>query len=208
MTRSTAETVSTNDAGPPPRNPDTVGTAWGACQIRLVADRVPSLRAGSTHKVYRDWRFAAVMQHGYPQAGSTVFTVRVDPLRLATSRSRYALVQLTTPGEMAAGRPIAFSWSASAIGTADPFAEAQARAQRRLEATGWTPEAVVPSRFAKSGPNVPIGAAAQSSPARSAHADVPGGDIEADAFQPPYPRTATPPLEITGLDGWEMDGGA
>jgi hypothetical protein len=65
-----------------------------------VADRVPSLRAWSTHEVHRARRFAGVMQHGHPQRGAVVFTVPVDPARVATSRSRYALVQLTAPGAM------------------------------------------------------------------------------------------------------------
>ena len=45
---------------------DVARTAWGTCQIRLVADRVAGLRAGSTHKVYRGWRFAVAMDQGYP----------------------------------------------------------------------------------------------------------------------------------------------
>ena len=77
MTPSTAGTADPTDAGPL-RNRDTTGTPWGACRILLVADRVPSLRAGSTHKVYRGWRFAAVMQQGQPQPGTTVVTVPVD----------------------------------------------------------------------------------------------------------------------------------
>jgi hypothetical protein len=30
------------------------------CQIDLLADRIASLDTGSTHKVYRDWRFAVL----------------------------------------------------------------------------------------------------------------------------------------------------
>ena len=45
---------------------DAAGTAWGACQIRLVANRVASRRTGSTHKVYRGWRFAVTMDQVVP----------------------------------------------------------------------------------------------------------------------------------------------
>jgi len=206
MTRQTPSTVRTADASDagPLRNRDATGTPWGAFRILLVADRVPSLRAGSTHKVYRDWRFAAVMQHGHPQSGTTVFTVPVDPGRLATSRSRYALVQLTTSEAMTS-----FSWSISKIGTADPFAEAQTRAQRRLEGTGWTQDAVVLTRYAKSDPSVPSGeAAATPSPADIAHPAVPEDAIAPGVFESAHLRAAAPPPEITGLDEWEMDGGA
>jgi hypothetical protein len=34
-----------------PRPADMAATAWGGCQIRLLADRVASHRTGSTHKV-------------------------------------------------------------------------------------------------------------------------------------------------------------
>ena len=210
MTRTalpTAETVNTNEPGPL-RRTDTAGTAWGACRIRLVADRVPSLRAGSTHKVYRGWRFAAVMQQGQPQPGTTVVTVPVDPAHLATSRSRYALAQLTTPEAMTGEGMASFSWSISKIGTADPFAEAQTRAQRRLEDTGWTQDAVALTRYAKSDPSIPSGEATTPSPADIAHPAVPGGAIAPGVFESAHLRAAAPPPEIAGLDEWEMDGGA
>ena len=207
MTPSTAGTADPTDAGPL-RNRDTTGTPWGACRILLVADRVPSLRAGSTHKVYRGWRFAAVMQQGQPQPGTTVFTVPVDPAHLATSRSRYALVQLTTLEAMTGKGMASFSWSISKVGPADPFAEAQTRAQRRLEDTGWTQDAVVLTRYAKSDPSIPSGEAATPSPADIAHPAVPGGAIAPGVFESAHLHAAAPPSEITGLDEWEMDGGA
>ena len=206
MTRSMAGTTETNDAGPLGAT-DTAGTAWGACRIRLVADRVPSLRSGSTHKVYRNWRFAAEMQHGHPQPGAIVFTVPVDPTFLATSGSRYALAQLEGQGMIAVGEAAAFSWATTSIGTADPFAAAQARAQRRLEDTSWTQDAVIPTRYAKSDPSAPRGEAAMP-PINVAYAAVPGAAMAPDTHKPVHIRTATPPPEISGLDGWEMDGGA
>ncbi|MGH2616372.1 MAG: hypothetical protein ACRDJC_14105 [Thermomicrobiales bacterium] len=194
-------------------SPDDVAApraAWGACEIRLVADRVASLHTGSTHKVYRAWRFAVVMQHGHPRLGTTLFTIPVDPVHLAASRSRYALVQLATPGATAAGGPVAFSWSASSIGTADPFAAALAQVRRRLAAAGWTPDAVVPTHYAKTEPTMPVGeAATMSSPATAAHDAVSGGASEPGTSRPVHLRMAKPPsTEVTGLDGWETDGGA
>lgn len=206
MTRSMAGTTETNDAGPLGVT-DMAGTAWGACRIRLAADRVPSLRSGSTHKVYRGWRFAAEMQHGHPQPGAIVFSVPVDPARLAMSRSRYALVQQTAPGATPGEETTSFSWSVSAIGTADPFAEAQTRARRRLEAAGWTQDAMVPARFAKPDPDAPTGDEA-SSPANVAPSPVPRGAMAPGAYERGHLRADTPLADIAGLDGWEMDGGA
>lgn len=207
MTHFTAGTAKPHDAGPM-SNSDSAGPAWGACRIRLVADRVSSLRAGSTHKEYRHWRFEAVMQGGHPQSGTIVFTTPVDPTLLATSGSRYALAQLEDQGMIAVGEAAAFSWATTSIGTADPFAAAQAGAQRRLEDTGWTQDAVVSIQYAKSAPSVPSGEASASPPTSVASAPVSGGAFEPGAFEPAWLRAAAPPPDITGLDGWEMDGGA
>jgi hypothetical protein len=207
MTPSTARTADSTDAGPV-RTPDGAGAARGACRILLVADRVPSLRAGSTHKVYRGWRFAAVTQRGQPQPGTTVFTVPVDPTLLATSGTRYALAQLGNQGSVAVGETAAFSWAPTSIGTADPFAAAQARARRVAEDAGWTPDAEAPTRYAKTDPSAPLGEAAAPPPAAVAHPPVPGGAIAPGVFAPAHLPAAVPPPDITGLDAWEMDGGA
>jgi hypothetical protein len=125
-----------------------------------------------------------------------MFTMPVDPAQLAASRSRYALVQLATPGAAAAGDPVAFSWSASSIGTADPFAVALAQVRRRLAAAGWTPDAVIPTRHAKTDPMKPAReAAAMSSLATVTRSAVAGS-------------AAPGASEVPGLDGWETDGGA
>lgn len=209
MTPSPTRTADPPDAGPL-HHQDRAWTASGVCRILLVADRVPSLRAGSTHKVYRGWRFAAVMQQGHPQPGTALFTIPVDPQHLATSRSRYALVQLTTPGAMTGEAVASFSWSASTIGTADPFAEAQTQAQRRLADIGWTQDADVPTRYARSDPSALIGAAAATAtPSGAALAHLaPAGATASGAFEPAHLRAAAAPHNNTGLDAWEMDGGA
>jgi hypothetical protein len=175
-----------------------------------VADRVASLRTGSTHKVYRGWRFAVVMQHGHPQPGTTLFSISVDPAQLATSRSRYALVQLATPAAMVLGDPVAFSWSASSIGTADPFADAHAHTRRDLEAAGWTPDATVPTHFTKPDPTLPVGVETTAWVVRSNDGlDVAKNAAEPSASEPEHrPMVMTPPPAVTGLDGWETDGGA
>ena len=160
-------------------------TAWGACQIRLVADRVASRRTGSTHKVYRGWRFAVAMDQGYPDPGTTLFTVPIDPAQLAASRSRYALVQLPHQGLIAVGEAAAFSWSTTSIGTADPFAVGLEEARRHLEADGWTQDATVPGCYAKPDPTLLSGDAAARPPF---------------ALTPPQPGTA-------GLENRETEGG-
>jgi hypothetical protein len=137
---------------------DMARTAWGACQIRLVADRIASIRAGSTHKVYRGWRFAVAMDHGCPDPGTTLFTVPIDPAQLAASQSRYALVQLANQGIIYGGESAAFSWSTTSIGTADPFAVGLEEARRHLETDGWTQDAIVPACYAKPEPTRPEGA--------------------------------------------------
>jgi hypothetical protein len=195
---------------PSPDNVAAPRAAWGACEIRLVADRVASLRTGSTHKVYRAWRFAVVMQHGHPRPGTTLFTIPVDPAHLAASQSRYALVQLATPGATAAGEPVAFSWSASSIGTADPFGAALSHVRQRLEEAGWTQDGAVSTHYATTDPTLPVGeAAAMPSSATAAHDAVAvsaTGPGTPESDHPPMTTTAPP--AVTGLDGWETDGGA
>jgi hypothetical protein len=69
MTLSLPGTTEMREAGPLSPS-DVAETAWGSCQIRLVADRVASHRTGSTHKVYRGWRFAVAMDQGHPDSGT------------------------------------------------------------------------------------------------------------------------------------------
>jgi hypothetical protein len=92
-----------------PRPADMAATAWGGCQIRLLADRVASRRTGSTHKVYRGWRLAIVIDHGQPDPGTTLFTIPIDPSQLAASQARYALMQLPDQGLISVGEAAAFS---------------------------------------------------------------------------------------------------
>jgi hypothetical protein len=137
---------------------DVARTAWGACQIRLVADRVAGIRAGSTHKVYRGWRFAVAMDRGCPDPGTTLFTVPIDPAQLAASRSRYALVQLANQGVITVGDAAAFAWSTTTMGTADPFAVGLEEARRHLETDGWTQDGTVLGHYTKPDPMQPEGA--------------------------------------------------
>jgi len=120
-----------------------------------VADRIASLRAGSTHKVYRGWRLAVAMDHGYPDPGTTLFTIPIDPAQLAASRSRYALVQLANQGVITAGDAATFSWSTTSIGTDDPFAVGLEEARRRLETDGWKQDGTVLGCYAKPDPTQP-----------------------------------------------------
>ena len=137
---------------------DVARTAWGTCQIRLVANRIASLRAGSTHKVYSDWRIEVVMDHGCPDLGTNLFTVPIDPSQLAASQTRYALVQLANQGEITVGAPAAFSWSTTSIGTSDPFTVGLEQARRHLETDGWMQDAMVAGCYAKPDPTQPNGA--------------------------------------------------
>jgi hypothetical protein len=109
-------------------------------------------RTGSTHNVYRGWRFAVAMDQGYPDTGTTLFTVPIDPAQLAASRSRHALVQLANQGVIAVGASAAFSWSTTSTGTADPFAVGLEEVRRRLETDGWTQDAMAPACYAKPDP--------------------------------------------------------
>lgn len=157
MTLSPPRTTEMRQAAPL-KPADLSGTAWGTCHIRLVADRIASLRTGSTHKVYRDWRLAVVMDHGCPDPGTTLFTVPIDPAQLAASRSRYALVQLANQGEITVGESAAFSWTTMSIGTADPFAVGLEQARRHLETDGWMQDAMVLGCYVKPDPTQPGGA--------------------------------------------------
>jgi hypothetical protein len=167
------------------------------------------LRAGSTHKVYRGWRFAAVMQQGQPQPGTTVFTVPVDPTLLAASGSRYALAQLEGQGDVAVGDAAAFSWAPTSIGTADPFAAAQARAHQAAADAGWMRDAEVPTRYSKTDPTLPVGdEAAMPTPELTGHPAVSIGTTHRGLPESVHLLTATSPAQIAGLDEWETDGGA
>jgi hypothetical protein len=189
---------------------DVAATAWGTCQIRLVADRVASRRAGSTHKVYRGWRFAVAMDQGHPDRGTTLFTVPIDPAQLAASRSRYALVQLPHQGLIAVGEGAAFSWSTTSIGTADPFAMGLEEARRHLETDGWTQDAMAPACYTKTEPTLhgrhaaarPTGDASGPPIAGSEGVIEPGPSELAHLLMT---VTTLPPG--AGLDGGEMDGG-
>jgi hypothetical protein len=189
---------------------DLAGAAWGACQICLVADRVASLRTGSTHKVYRGWRIEAGMHYGRPGPGTTLFTIPIDPAQLAESQTRYDLVQWGNQGDIAVGQASAFSWSTTSIGTTDPVATALDEARRDLGAAGWSEDGAVPMCYVKSDPAPPgikTIALPASDPGRHAIA-LPGGATEP---QPPELNqlliATTTPDASAGLDGRETDGG-
>lgn len=189
MTLDASGSTETGETGPVSRT-DLDGAAWGACQIRLVADRVPSRRTGSTHKVYRDWRIAVAMDHGHPSRGTTLFTIPIDPEQMAASQARYALVQLANQGTIPSGGASAFSWTTTSIGTADLFGAGLEEASRHLEADGWTRDGTVPTCYAKPDPTLDGGGAA-AIPAEVGHLLV--------------AKTSRP--EGAALDGWETDGG-
>jgi hypothetical protein len=126
--------------------------AWGSCEIRLVADRVASLRSGSTHKVYRDWRFAVIMTHGHPASGTTLCTIPIDPAPLVARQTHYALLPRDPQGARGAAGAAAFSWSSAASGAADPVAAALEQAHQVVRAAGWVQDATVPTCFTKPDP--------------------------------------------------------
>jgi hypothetical protein len=175
--------------------------AWGSCDIRLVADRVASLRSGSTHKVYRAWRFVVVMSEGRPRPGTIVFTSAVDPARPVKGQTRYALEQLANQGAIGVGDAAAFSWAATSIGTADPIAVALEQTHRELDTAGWRQDASIPTHFSKPDPTEhvsaePVLVASDAGSSRSV-----GEGQEAMGIAPPR-------REMMRLDEWETDGGA
>jgi hypothetical protein len=208
MTLSPPGTTEMREPGPL-SHPDLAATVWGASQIRLVADRVASRRTGSTHKVYRGWRFAVVTDDGHPGADRTLFTVPIDPAQLAASQARYALVQLPHQGLIAVGEAAAFSWSATSIGAADPFAVGLEEARRHLETNGWTQDATAPACFAKTDPALHDGIAAVP----SGDASWPAITRSEDGIVPGSPELAHLRMAATSrpagaeLDGWETEVG-
>lgn len=184
-------------------------TSWITCDVRLVADRVPGLRGGSTHKFYHGWRFEAIVSTDHGAAETTLLISAVDPAHLTASQSRYALIQLPEQGDISAGGSAAFSWSARSIGMGDPFAVAQAELWQQLEAAGWKQDAAVPTRFTKIDSALSVDEEAALSPAgRSA--------LPVVSEETPTPRTSgadaimmrTPQQpRMAGLDRWETDGG-
>lgn len=184
-------------------------SAWGACEIRLVADRGASLRAGSTHKVYRDWRFAVIVVQGHPTPGTTLCTVPIDPAQRASRQTHYTLLPRDPQGARGAAGAAAFSWASAVPLAADPFAAALEQVHQVLRTAGWVQDATVQTCYTKSEPTAldreeaaralvdpfTFGIAALESPGASR----PAPDHLSMA------RTA-PPV-VTGLDGWETDGG-
>lgn len=208
MTLSLAATTETHPLAPLSRS-DLAGAAWGACQVCLVADRVASLRTGSTHKVYRGWRIEVGMHHGRPGPGMTLFTIPIDPTELTASRTKYALVQWGNQGDILVGQASAFSWSTTSIGTADPFATALDEARRDLGAAGWSEDGAVPMCYVKSDP-APPGGKTVALPG----SDAGGHDIALPGGTKPRPPELDHLLSATtaqeaaaGLDEWETDGG-
>jgi hypothetical protein len=204
------EISETPDMGPK-RSADMAETAWGACDICLMADRVASLRGGSTHKVYRAWRFEATLRGGDAEPDVTLFALSIDPALLLASQSRYALVQLANRGAGAGGSAATFSWSATTIGTSDPFATGQDQVRQRLEAAGWRQDAIVSTYYTKTDPSL-RGGAVPAMPSSGGAAIVPAPSTTTTAAgtvgaaQVRVARDAQG--AITGLDGWETDGGA
>jgi hypothetical protein len=149
------------------------------------------------------------MDHGSPDPGKTLFTVPIDPTLLAASRSRYALEQLANQGVITVGDAAVFSWSATSIGTADPFAAGLEEVRRHLETDGWTQDRTAPACYAKPDPMLRRGNAAAmpsgdaSGPAMARSEGIaPGPRKSAHFLTTPMSRTAG-----AGLDSWETDGG-
>ena len=204
--------ISASAASPPetpPGHAQATHVAWGSCQIHLVADRVTSLRAGSTHKVYRGWRFAVAMRQGQPQPGTILFTVPVDPALQAKGQTRYALLQLANQGAIDVGEAAAFSWSVASTGTTDPFAVALAQARQELDAAGWRQDVATPTRYAKTDPTT----RPREEPATATSDSADNVALSGAATAPPtagsdHLALATPLYRaMTGLDEWETDGG-
>jgi hypothetical protein len=185
------------------------GTAWGSCEIGLLANRVASLRTGSTHKVYRDWRFMVGMSQGHPRPGTALFTVPVDAVLLAKGQTRYAMVQLANQGAIDVSEPAAFSWSATFVGTTDPLGEALALLHLQLTSAGWAQDAMVPTRFTKPDPTGHLREEPQMATSDvAAHIVASGAATARLTAASNHLTLATPPdREMTGLDAWETDGG-
>ncbi len=209
MTRYPMGSTEIGATGPSGRT-DMVDPAWGRCQIRLVADRVANRRSGSTHKVYRGWRFVITIEQGSADPGTTLLTVPIDPEHLAASQSRYALVQMANQGLIDVGEAAAFSWTTTSTGTTDPFAVGLEAARRQLEAAGWTRDATVPMGYAKSDPTLHVGDSTAIPAADvSGHASTASGRAVVPGLPELAHRRMTPSAGPAGagLDRWETDGG-
>jgi hypothetical protein len=174
-----------------------------------VADRVASLRTGSTHKVYRDWRFAVIVEHGHPMAGTTLCTVPIDPAQLASRQTHYTLLPRDPQGARGAAGASAFSWSSAAINAADPCAAALEQVHQVLRAEGWTQDATLPTCYTKPEPTA-LGRARSERPLvdTAAHAiAVHDGPAESRPASDHRSMARTAPLVVTGVDAWETDGG-
>ena len=120
------------------------------CEIQLMADRTATLRGGSTHKVYRTWRFEVVRKNDQFPAGRTIYVAPIDPVRWVASRSHYALAQHADQGAIDVGGASRFSWAATRIGGTDPLAAAHDQAQQWLVSAGWNQDVTNPAQYRRS----------------------------------------------------------
>jgi hypothetical protein len=172
---------------------------------------VASLRTGSTHKVYRDWRFAVIVEHGHPMPGTTLCTVPIGPGQLASRQTHYTLLPRDPQGARGAAGAAAFAWSlaAAAINAADPFAAALEQVQQVVRAAGWVQDATVPTCYTKPDPTRHIrGEAARARVDTAAHAiAVHDSPAESRPASDHRSMAGTAPPVVTGVDAWETDGG-
>jgi hypothetical protein len=128
-----------------------------ACQIHLVADRITSLSAGSTHKVYRAWRFEVVCRTDADRIGSTRFTAPIAPGPWAPSGSRYAMELEPGQGAIAPGESARFTWTVTTDGVTNPLVIAHDRARQWLLNAGWQPDALGSELYEESRPTAQTG---------------------------------------------------
>jgi hypothetical protein len=128
-----------------------------ACQIDLLADRVPSLRTGSTHKVYRNWHFDVVCRTDDDPAGSTRFTVPIAPGPWALGGSRYALTLQPGQGTIAVGDAARFTWGTTIAGTTNPLSVAYDQARQWLQATRLQRDEAPSEQYRESPPTARTG---------------------------------------------------
>ena len=122
------------------------------CQIKLLADRIPSLDTGSTHKVYRHWRFAVVCGSETEQAGHLLFAAPVASMPGTPSHARNTMALQPGQGEIAVGSAARFGWASTTAGATNPFAIAHDQAQQWLVAAGWQPDETTSEQYRESVP--------------------------------------------------------
>lgn len=139
--------------------PVTACVSHDVCQIDLLADRIPSLDRGSTHTIYRDWRFAVMCGAETERTEHLLFAAPVASVPGTPGHAGNSMALRPGQGEIAVGSAARFTWATTTAGATNPFAVAHDQARQWLVAAGWRPDGTTSGQYRESVPTESTGLA-------------------------------------------------